>query len=245
VCVLPPPFSLLCWTVLSLPASAAKAAIRDGATAAVPWVRVGLSEAARAAGIAYDKAGNVVTVAGVVLAKAGGDAARFAQRARVAAQEGGSFAVKEAKALVAAGSPYVMRGLSEAQQAAGAAVDEAGNVVDQAGTVIAKVRRAASEVVLLTGGASVFDETTLVSCRLCCKLGVHCVVPLVVFFFVFFLCVRCVCVPCTSLTHPLRVTRVVGFRLSRPARTLQSLRILGQWQPLMAVGMLPKKRRRW
>ena len=54
------------------------------------------------------------------------------------------FAVKQARATVAAGTPYVMRGLSEAQQAAGAAVDEAGNVVNAAGEILAKAGKDAA-----------------------------------------------------------------------------------------------------
>lgn len=66
----------------------ARAAIRNGAAAAAPWVRLGLSESQKAAGMAYDKAGRIVDGAGSVLAEAGSDAARLAQEGKAAAAQG-------------------------------------------------------------------------------------------------------------------------------------------------------------
>ena len=70
------------------PVAEARAAIRNGAAAAAPWVRLGLSEAQQAAGMAYDKAGRIVDGSGAVLAEAGSDAARLAQEGKAAAVQG-------------------------------------------------------------------------------------------------------------------------------------------------------------
>ena len=80
--------SSLAHPALHGPVAEARAALRAGAAAAAPWVRLGLSEAQRAAGMVYDRAGRIVDGAGTVLAEAGEDAARLAQEGKVAAAQG-------------------------------------------------------------------------------------------------------------------------------------------------------------